>query len=68
MAREGTARFAKRFGLIIAVSVKETESGPGEIHGMLEFTAGGIVIVVALRVHYSQCWIESAHSWTIKVV
>ena len=68
MAREGTARFAKCFGLVITVSVEQTKSGAGEIHGVLEFAARGVVIVVALCVHHSKCWIESARTRTIEAV
>ena len=44
---------------MISVGVNETDPGAGEIKRVLQFPAGGVIIVVALRVHDREAGAQS---------
>ena len=66
MPWKSAAGFAERFGLVVAVGVKQPETCSCEIHGVLQFAARGVVVVVALRVHHCKRGVEATSSSTIK--
>ena len=51
VAGESSATLAEDAGMMVAIRVDQGDSGPGEIEGVLKFTAGGVVVVMALGVH-----------------
>ena len=60
MARERAAALAERPGLEVAVGVDEPDAGAGEVQRVLQLAAGGVVVVVALRVHHRHAGGEAA--------
>lgn len=50
MTRKGPTAFTEGFGVIVAIGVNQRQPGASEVEGVLEFTARGVVAVMALRV------------------
>ena len=66
MSGKCASTLAKKAGVVITVSVDQWYPSTCEIESVLEFASRSIIVVVALCVHYADCWMESSPTGLVK--